>query len=268
VEAPPTAVQDEPAAPPIEAETKTPSVPDSADTADEPVPDTVIALNVPKPDVPAADSIGQLAQRVSWLRDYRGGDCFYASATSATDKAMEIEGFGTDVDPFMGLLESFQAKFKMEPDVSVRLIEPAQCEVTKFLHTLGANVAEKPTLQLDRTSVPSGFPISGTLETMGGLRSSLLLIDHKGMVFNLDDRIAVQSGKGIFSIPIGLGASDQAAKKIVPQLLIAVTAPADIDATVLSKPAPATIVLPQILDEIKAKGLAASATAKYFQLGG
>jgi hypothetical protein len=227
-----------------------------------------IALNIPKPDVPATDAVNEMAQRISWVRDFRGGDCFYATATSVTDKAIAVEGFGTGVDPFMTLLARFQERFHIEPDVGVRLINPAQCEVTRFLHALGANVAEKPSLSLDRTSVPNGFPISGTLETLGGLRSSLLLVDHKGTVFNLDSRIRVQDGKGIFSIPIGLGAADQAEGKPVPQILIAVTAPGDIDAANLAKPMPVEEVLPAILDEVRRKGLAASASAKYFQLGG
>ena len=52
-------------------------------------------MNVPAPPATASDSIDSVADRVSWLRDYRGGDCFYATVTSATDKAIEIEGFGT-----------------------------------------------------------------------------------------------------------------------------------------------------------------------------
>ena len=51
---------------------------------------------------------------------------------------------------------------------------------------------------LDRTSVPNGAAISGTLETVSGLRGSLLLIDNKGMAFNLDSRVTVQSGKAVF----------------------------------------------------------------------
>ena len=94
-------------------------------------------MNVPPPAT-ASDSIDSVADRVSWLRDYRGGDCFYATVTSATDKAIEIEGFGTSVAPFEQLLGAFQAKFNVEPDVSVRLIEPAQCEITNFLHALNA----------------------------------------------------------------------------------------------------------------------------------
>jgi serine/threonine protein kinase len=237
------------------------------DSADEPG-ETVMATNIPRPQIPATEAIDGVAARISWLRDYRGGDCFYATATSATDKAIEIEGFGTTVKPFTQMMEAFQEKFHVEPDISVRLIGTAQCGVTDFLRSLGTTAAEKPHLVLDRTSVPNGTPISGTLETVGGLRSSLLLIDHKGMAFNLDKRVTVQSGKATFSIPIGLGVADQAAGKAVPQIIVAVTGADDIEAAAFSSPTPATVALAEILAEIQKKGLEFSATAKYFRLGG
>ena len=139
------------------------------------------------------------------------------------------------------MMDSFRGKFQLEPDVNVRLIEPAQCDVTQFLRTLGATAAEKPHLTLARTSVPNGSPVSGTLETLGGLKSSLLLIDHKGMVFNLDERVVVEAGKATFSIPIGLGAADRAAGKPVPQIIVAVTGPSDIEAATFSNPTPAAV---------------------------
>ncbi|ESY64523.1 protein kinase [Mesorhizobium opportunistum] len=226
----------------------------------------VVALNVPKPAIPPV--LDDSAQRVSWVRDFGGGDCFYAAMTSSTDKAAVIEGFGTAVQPFERMLGDFQAEFHVEPDISVRLIEPSQCEVTNFLRFLGQTGTDKPQLVLDRTSVPDGTPISGTLVTHGGLISSVLLIDHKGMVFNLDDRIVAQSDKATFSIPIGLGAADKAAGKAVPQIIMVITGPQDIQAAAFATPTPASVLLPKILEEIETDGSQFSATAKYFRLGG
>lgn len=275
-----------------DAETESPVQPinppavanDQGSAVDQPANDgeneTEIAIQIPKPElstttkpeiptipeIPA--TIGDVAKRISWLRDYSGGDCFYAAAISATDKAIDIEVFGTKEQPVEDLLTAFQAQFKLEPEIGFRPIEPAQCDVTGFLRTLAATGAEKPQLTLDRTSIPNGSPVSGTLETSGGLRSNLLLIDHKGMVFNLDERLLVQPGKATFSIPIGLGAADRAAGKAVPQIILAVTGSDDIASATFSTPTPASIAFPRILEEIREKGLEFSATAKYFQLGG
>lgn len=236
--------------------------PPPANEPDQPV----VALNVPKPAVPPV--VDDMAQRVSWVRDFGGGDCFYASMTSSTENAATIEGFGTAVQPFERMLGDFQAKFHVEPDISVRLIDPRQCEVTNFLRFLGQSAADKPQLVLDRTSVSDGAPISGTLVTRGGLISSVLLIDHKGMVFNLDDRIVAQTDKATFSIPIGLGATDKAAGKAVPQIIMVITGPQDVQAAAFSTPMPASVLLPKILEEIETDGSQFSATAKYFRLGG
>lgn len=225
-----------------------------------------IAMNVPKPEVPPpADAA---AERVTWVSAFNGGDCFYATVTAATDKGVAIEGFGTSVPPFEQLLGEFQAKFHVEPDISVRLIQPTQCGITDFLRFMGASTADRPRLVLDQTSVPDGSPIDGTLVTHGGLVSSVILIDHRGIAFNLDDRVVAQADKATFSIPIGLGAADKAVGKALPQIIMVITGPDEIKAADFSTPTPASVLLPRILDEIGARTSAFSATAKYFRLGG
>ncbi|CAH2395346.1 serine/threonine-protein kinase [Mesorhizobium ventifaucium] len=232
--------------------------------------EATVALNVPKPDLklPPKNALDHAAQRVSWVRDFNGGDCFYATLTSATEAAVAIEGLGTEVQPFERMLSDFQARFRVEPDISVRLIEPAQCEVTNFLRFLDQMPADKPQLVLDRTTVPSGSPIGGSLVTHGGLISSVLLIDHRGMAFSLDDRILAQADKATFNIPIDLGAADKAAGKVVPQIIMVITGPQDIHAAAFSAPTPAALLLPRILEEIDINRSEFSATAKYFRLGG
>lgn len=235
----------------------------------QPGEDTV-ALNVPKPELelPPKNGLDHAAQRVSWVRDFNGGDCFYATLTSATETAVAIEGLGTEVQPFERMLSDFQARFRVEPDISVRLIEPAQCEVTNFLRFLDQMPADKPQLVLDRTTVPSGSPIGGSLVTHRGLISSVLLIDHRGMAFSLDDLVLAQADKATFNIPIDLGAADKAAGKVVPQIIMVITGPQDIHAAAFSEPTPAALLLPRILEEIDANRAEFSATAKYFRLGG
>ncbi|TPN85030.1 serine/threonine protein kinase [Mesorhizobium sp. CU2] len=229
---------------------------------------TQVAINVPKPEVPPVKPTDETAQRASWVRDFSGGDCFYASLTSAGDGAAAIEGFATSVQPFEQMLNDFKSRFHLEPDISVRLIEQPQCEVTNFLRFLNRSGAERPQLVLDRTSVPDGAPIRGTLTTHGGLVSNIMLIDHRGIAFNLDDRIVAQADKATFNIPIGLGAADKALGKAVPQIMLVITGPQDIQAAMFSRPTPASELLPKILEEIEADGSQFSATAKYFRLGG
>ncbi|TPK72533.1 serine/threonine protein kinase [Mesorhizobium sp. B2-4-15] len=256
-----------PTAPPEPAPTAQPSQQPQPPVTTQPG-NTEVAINMPKPALPPAKAADETAQRASWVRDFSGGDCFYASLTSATDSAAAIEGFATAVQPFEQMLNDFKTKFHLEPDISVRLIEQPQCEVTNFLRFLDRNQVERPELVLDRTSVADGAPITGALVTHGGLVSNVMLIDHRGIAFNLDDRMVAQTDKATFSIPIGLGAADKAAGKALPQIMLVITGPRDIQAAMFSRPTPASELLPRILEEIEADGSQFSATAKYFRLGG
>lgn len=266
----PPAAQPAPAEAPKPAPTPTgsePATPPGANPVPVPV-DTPAPTETPAPEPEVTAKLDDVAQRIAWLRDYSGGPCFYATATSATDSAMEIEGFGTTVEPFMELLKMFHAQFKFEPDVGVRLIDPPQCVVADFLRELPRTGSTPPALRLDRTTIPNGTPVSGRLAELEGRKTELILVDHKGMAFNLNSRLAMTGADAVFSIPIGLSASDQAAKKVVPQVIIAFTSPSGIRAAEFTNPTPAKDLLPKVLDELRATGSGGTATAKYFRLGG
>ncbi|TPL03045.1 MULTISPECIES: serine/threonine-protein kinase [unclassified Mesorhizobium] len=232
-------------------------------------PDTDVAINVPKPALPSLEQdTAKWNDQRSWVRDFSGGSCFYANVTSGPGASPAIEGYGTAVQAFEQLLSDFQTRFHIEPDISVRLITLSQCGVPTFLRFLDRSSAAKPQLVLDRTSVPDGSPVSGALYTGSGLVSNIMLIDHKGVAFNLDDRMVPQTDKVTFNIPIGLAAADKAAGKAVPQIMLVITGPKDIQAAMFSRPTPASELLPRILEEIEADGSQFSATATYFRLGG
>lgn len=230
---------------------------------------TDVAINVPKPSLPSPeDDMAKWNEQRSWVRDFSGGNCFYANVTSGPGGAPTIEGYGTAVPPFEQLLNDFKTRFHIEPDISVRLITLSQCGVPTFLRLLDRSSAAKPQLVLDKTSIPDGAPVSGALYTGGGLVSNIMLIDHKGVAFNLDDRMVAQTDKVTFNIPIGLAAADKATGKAVPQIMLVITGPKDIQAAMFSRPTPASELLPRILEEIEADGSQFSATATYFRLGG
>ncbi|BCM17222.1 serine/threonine-protein kinase [Mesorhizobium sp. J8] len=261
------------AQPPTASQPETPTTP--AKPAQQPQtpaakqPGTDVAINVPKPALPSAeDDMAKWNDQRSWVRDFSGGNCFYANVTSGPGAAPTIEGYATAVQPFEQLLNDFQSRFHIEPDISVRLITLPQCGVPTFLRFLDRSSAAKPQLVLDRTSIPDGAPVSGALYTGGGLVSNIMLIDHKGVAFNLNDRMVPQTDKVTFNIPIGLAATDKATGKAVPQIMLVITGPKDIQAAMFSRPTPASELLPRILEEIEADGSQFSATATYFRLGG
>jgi serine/threonine-protein kinase len=226
-----------------------------------------VAMNVPRPSVPPSPAT-PFEKASLWLRDFSGGDCFYAAPDGADGTAFGIVGYGTTPDPFVKLMKAFDAEFGSEPDIQVRLISPAQCAVTRFMRGFEPPDGKIQTLTLDRTSVANGSPISGMLATEGGLRSNLLLIDHDGMAYNIDRLLIVDGDKAKFSARISLDTASRAKGKPMPEIVLAITGAVDIRSASTLQAAPASEVLPKIRDEIRRSGAAFSATAKYFQLGG
>ena len=180
------------------------------------------------------------------MKGYKGGDCFYAAVTSATGRATEIAGFGTRPRPFEQLLSAFETRFDQEPDIQVHLIDPRQCEVTRLLGALRDSPAEAPRLTLDRTAVPHGAQVTGALKTRPGTHTSLLLIDHAGMAYNLNGFAKAAGDRITFSVPMGLNGADGTAKGATPQILLALTGPRELAAAAFAGTSPASIVVPEI----------------------
>ena len=100
-----------------------------------------------------------------------------------------------------------------------------------------------------------------------GAHTSLLLIDHAGMVFSLDPALVVEGDEATFSVPITLDAGDKIAGKPLPELLVAISGTSALAALALGESTPASVLLPRILREIDDARGEFSVTAKYFQIG-
>jgi hypothetical protein len=215
-----------------------------------------------------AGIINDVAHRVSWIRDYAGDGCFYATATSISDKTVEIEGFGRSVKPFETLLKDFQSAFHIEPEIGARVIEPEQCVITDFLRGVSQSSASAPVLTLGQSLISSGAEVHGQLAKLNGRKIDLILIDHKGMAYSLNRHLTVSDGTARFSINVALAGSDLAQNKTVPQVIVAVVSQDGIEAANFSRPIRAAEILPRVLAEIGASGSESTAVAKYFRLGG
>lgn len=219
-----------------------------------------------KPDTQADIDVG--AERLAWLRDYSGGDCFYAVATSVNGEKTNIEGFGDSVDAFKNLLNDFTGRFRTEPEIGVRLIRPRQCAVTQFLSSMGRGAGNPPDLSLVKYELVDRDPMSGEVQMLPARQTYLLLIDHDGIAHNLD-RILKKSGDTArFSIALGLGTGTDGDKSPVPEILLAFATSQPLDAMKITDPIPASDLLPRITNEISAKQMDGAATARYFRIRG
>ena len=218
----------------------------------------------PEPTPPPTVDPGQA---IAWVRNHQGSNCFHASATVSESGAVTLAGLGTATGPLDQMAAAFRDTFKVAPTSRMQMIEPTQCAVTDFLKATSASEPNQPLLTLEETAVSERAPLAGVLRTRGGRGVVLYLVDHKGVVFNLTERIDASSPEAGFSIPIALGAADKAAGRVAPQLLVAITGVSGIDAASFTRPTQAAELFPRILGEIEEKGTQMAATAQYFTLG-
>jgi serine/threonine-protein kinase len=226
------------------------------------------ALAPPEETAEPTEQVDSAAKQIAWLRNYSGGDCFYATATAVNGTQTEIEGFGESVEGFRQLLNDFTQEFQAEPKIGVRLIRPKQCPVTQFLRKLASGHGSPPDLTLAKYELRDRDPMSGELQVEPSRKSYLLLLDHDGIAHNLD-RILKRSGdKASFSIALGLGTGKTDEQSAVPQILLALSTSSPLEAMQNANSIPASELLPKISAEIEQKLIESTATARYFRIRG
>lgn len=208
--------------------------------------------------------------RRDWLNAYSGGDCFYASSLPGSGDKLQIEGFGETVAPFEAMLQAYKAAFSAdpEPDIGVRLIAPKQCPTTVFLHSFDRSPEPPPQLSVTRDVLFDGDPLEGSVQLQPGRRTYLLLIDHDGIAHNLGRLLQPSGDRAGFKVQLGLGAGDVVGKQPLPQVLLAFSTSAPVEALEAGKAMPSFQLLPSIVDELRTKRIEGAASARYFRIRG
>jgi hypothetical protein len=132
-------------------------------------PNEQIALDVPKPQLPPGNAVDSLAERITWLRDYKGGNCFFATASSV-GQVDRHRRFGTAVEPFAEMLAAFQSRFNLEPDISVAPDRTRAMRGNGVPPRSGGNRRGKTNFVARADIRPERNAYQRTLETFGGLR--------------------------------------------------------------------------------------------------
>lgn len=211
----PTAVEPAPAEPapaePAPAPADTPPATPPAETAAVTPP--------PATPAPPLDAIGQ---QVAWLRDYDSGPCSLVQMLSTTGGKVSIEGYGTSVDPFTSLLDAFTDAHGVEPDIGVRIVNPAQCPVLDYAKSLRDTPGLPARIVLENQSdvLKSGETIAGRIEGLAGRSVALFLVNGTvGATINLQNVMSRASdGTTSFSFSVNLAEGVEP----TPQLLMAV----------------------------------------------
>jgi len=175
-----------------------------------------------------AAPLDALGKQLSWLASYDAGPCAYVALNGTNGDKVQLEGFGTKVDPFSTLLEKFTAAHGSEPDIGVRLINSTQCPILDFMNGLRVNRGIVPSLLLDNATdvLKSGETVSGRIEGLAGRAVSLFLVNGAGGATNLKPWISRSSdGSFGFSFTVSLAAGAEP----TPQLILAVVTERPVD---------------------------------------
>ncbi len=232
-----------------------------------PVPEPAPApAPAPEPAPPKENTeLAEVGRRIDWLRAFQNPPCVQTSIINATPERIEIEGFATSVEPFVGLLSGYRSEFGNEPDINVRLIDKSQCAVVDFLASLNQNGAEVPKLVLDKDVLKSGDPIRGTIDGINGRSIWLMLIDAQGATYDLTSILRPKpDGTAGFGLALKPNAPN-AAGALVPQMIVVVATEEPLLSVKVPSGTTAESLLPIVQGELASRSLVAAAAAGYFR---
>ena len=168
-----------------------------------------------------AAPLDNIGRQLAWVKAYNAGECVHFSFLSSNGGQVELEGFGTKVEPFSAMVDAFKAEHGVEPNIGVRLINDTQCPVLDFMNGLRVNRGIAPNLILDNATdvLKSGETVSGRVEGLAGRAVSLFLVNGAGGATNLKPWLSRASDGTLgFSFTVNLAAGADP----TPQMILAV----------------------------------------------
>jgi serine/threonine-protein kinase len=167
----------------------------------------------PAPTPPAVDPTLRIRQGI---RDFEGGDCFFALPTSVEATAAEIDGFGRAKEKFDALDAAFKKANGFEAQINVREVTPPQCPTLDFVRRF-ASLSDSVRLEVAKTKLHRlGDLLQGAIDSpLPHVR--LLLVDDEGKVHDLSGQMAASGDRHDFAMRLQ-------AQKPSPLLLVAIGA--------------------------------------------
>jgi len=126
-------------------------------------------------------------QIVSFIKQYDGGECFYAAPTLVAENTANIEGFGSSVAPFEVLDAEFKRANGFHANIGLHQVTPPQCAAVTFLSRVRNEPGHPPRPELSTASAQGG--ITGAVTDFGDRYVDLLLVADDGAVFNVSQRL-------------------------------------------------------------------------------
>lgn len=201
--------------------------------------------------------------RAGFLASFDTGPCTFVTRVSWGPNTGTIEGYSTAGKDFASLVRAYEEAFGVRPSVLSRQITPAQCAVLDFIRELQNWGRSGIDQYLSADKIASGDTVTADLRVPRDQAVWTILIDHRGRIANLTDRLTQPVGN---SRSLGFGLVLQGAQP-QPHLVLSVESDSPLVQTVLAAGVnDAAFLLPRILAEIAQREGAASASLSYMSL--
>ncbi len=214
----------------------------------------------------SANPLDELGRQIAWVKAYDAGPCVHFSLVSSSAGQVDLEGFGTQVEPFSKLVTDFKTAHGVEPNVGVRLINDTQCPVLDFMNDLRENRGIAPSLILDNTTdvLKSGETVSGRVEGLAGRAVSLFLVNGAGGATNLKPWLSRSSDGTLgFSFTVNLAAGAEP----TPQMILAVVTERPVEKLdAVPNGVTARALVPFMQSELERERQTAIAALRFFRL--
>jgi serine/threonine-protein kinase len=195
-----------------------------------------------------------------FIAHYPSGDCTFLAPAKVTDAGAQVDGVGVDEKAFVAFDKAFKTVTRVEADISVRAITPAQCPAVDFLTRIGGRAAGGPQLSLRKASIRSGDVLTGDIAS-DQPHLELVIVDDDGRVYNVTSRMRGDGASRTFAMRL----QKAAAARAHPMLLIAIGSPAPLTSLALKDPMEAKAFFATAASELAAS-TGVKATMAYFQI--
>lgn len=216
------------------------------------------------PAQPAPPRPPTMERVASYVRDYRGGSCFYLSPISISAREAMIEGLGSTPAPFVQFDTAFHEALGFDPTIQLRQINAQQCAVVDAMAVqAGQRSARVPKLRITPDLLRSGDELSGVVDVWPDAHLDLILVGDDGLAYTVSS-YAKRTGKSAtFRLRIeGTGARGEAK----PQLVIAVAGSGSLPSLSKARGVPAERLFRDIQAEISRAGSDTALAVRYFKL--
>lgn len=229
--------------------------------APDPTPPTPVPGPVPLP-TPVPPQPGPVIDRIKdFIKDYDGGDCFFAMPVRVTERSAAIDGFSQSKTAWEGFDQAFTSRFGFSPDVVGNRIWSHQCAALQFLRRASGE-GVPPILFLASTKVVRGHSLAGEVRGWDGQSLTLLQVQEDGTVVDVSNALKRDGTAQTFDLRM----SRDIGPGPFPQLLIVVAGPHPPTAPNPAGAQSADRVFATILDDAAKRGDRLTVGVKLFLL--